>query len=49
MQVGYLVWMCKRAMASKSGKKRGWHGFRSLEVGWWVSVARKLGVWIGGG
>jgi hypothetical protein len=43
------VRMCERAGALKSDRKRGWRGFRSLEVGWRVSVARKLGTWIGGG
>jgi hypothetical protein len=43
------VRMCERVGALKSDRKRGWCEFRSWEVGWWVSVARKLGTWIGGG
>ena len=41
--------MYERAVALRSGRKQGWRGFRSLEVGWRVSVARKLGTWIEGG
>jgi hypothetical protein len=29
-------------------EEQGWCGFRRWEVGWWMSVARKLGTWFGG-